>query len=125
MYKHKLEQEIRCPLEYGLNIFGGKWKARIICVLSDKKTLRYGEIRKELINITDTVLTATLKEMIADKIIERKQYNVIPPKVEYKLTAKGLSIIPILQSICQWSAAYNDGEDNSLLTKCKSCEYNS
>ncbi len=56
MYEHKLEKDIRCPLEYGLEIFGGKWKSRIICVLASMETLRYSEIRKEMCNITDAVL---------------------------------------------------------------------
>lgn len=54
MYHKKLESDIRCPLEYGLEVFGGKWKSRVICVLADKKTLRYSELRAELVNITDT-----------------------------------------------------------------------
>ena len=57
MYRRKTEKEIRCPLEYGLELFGGKWKSRIICVLAQKKTLRYGELRAELANITDAVLS--------------------------------------------------------------------
>lgn len=60
-YKKKLEDNIRCPLEYGLAIFGGKWKSRIICVLSASEKLRYSEIRKAMYNITDAVLAATLK----------------------------------------------------------------
>ena len=83
MYKPKLEKDIRCPLEYGLDIFGGKWKSRVICVLAEKETLRYSTLRKEMTNITDAVLAATLKELISDGIIERKQYNEIPPRVEY------------------------------------------
>ena len=101
MYKPKLEKDIRCPLEYGLDIFGGKWKSRVICVLAAKKTLRYSTLRKEMTNITDAVLAATLKELIADGIIERKQYNEIPPRVEYRLTNKGVSVVPILQTICK------------------------
>ncbi len=62
MYKPKLEKDIRCPLEYGLEIFGGKWKSRIICVLAEKETLRYSILRREMSNITDAVLAATLKE---------------------------------------------------------------
>ena len=58
MYKPKLEKNIRCPLEYGLDVFGGKWKSRIICVLADKKVLRYSSLRKEMINITDAVLAS-------------------------------------------------------------------
>lgn len=47
-YKKKLDDDIRCPLEYGLTIFGGKWKSRIICVLSAQEKLRYSELRKEM-----------------------------------------------------------------------------
>lgn len=101
MYKKKLEDDIRCPLEYGLAIFGGKWKSRIICVLAAKETLRYSQIRKEMYNITDAVLAATLKEMITDEIVEQKSYDEIPPRVEYSLTEKGKSVVLILQSICQ------------------------
>ena len=100
-YKKKLEDDIRCPLEYGLTIFGGKWKSRIICVLSARGKLRYSEIRKEMYNIADAVLASTLKDLIEDGIIDRKSYDEIPPKVEYSLTEKGRSVVPILQSICQ------------------------
>lgn len=71
MYHKKLESDIRCPLEYGLEVFGGKWKSRVICVLADKKTLRYSELRAELVNITDAVLSTTLKALIADDIVSR------------------------------------------------------
>ena len=84
-YKKKLEDDIRCPLEYGLTIFGGKWKSRIICVLAANKKLRYSEIRKEMYNITDAVLAATLKDLIKDEIVDRKSYDEIPPRVEYFL----------------------------------------
>ena len=94
-YKKKLEDDIRCPLEYGLTIFGGKWKSRIICVLSANKKMRYSEIRKEMYNITDAVLASTLKDMIADGIVDRKSYDEIPPRVEYSLTEKGDSVVPI------------------------------
>ena len=102
MYKHKLEQDIRCPLEYGLKIFGGKWKSRIICVLATHKSLRYSHLRKEMSNITDAVLASTLKELISDNIINRISFDEIPPHVEYSLTEKGQSVVPILQSICRW-----------------------
>ena len=94
-YKKKLEDDIRCPLEYGLTIFGGKWKSRIICVLSANKKLRYSEICKEMYNITDAVLAATLKDLIKDEFVDRKSYDEIPPRVEYSLTEKGKSVVPI------------------------------
>jgi DNA-binding HxlR family transcriptional regulator len=125
MYKHKLEKDIRCPLEYGLEIFGGKWKSRIICVLAGQKTARYSYLRKEMFNITDAVLAVTLKELITDGIISREQFAEIPPRVEYCLTEKGKSIVPILQSICRWSGAYYREDNERTLSKCQKCDYNS
>ena len=121
-YMPKIEKEIMCPIEYGLDMFGGKWKSRIICVLSSVDVMRYGEIRKELSNITDAVLASMLKELIADELISRKQYNEIPPKVEYALTEKGKSILPILQKICRWSRRQTKDGLDKRLPSCKTCE---
>ena len=122
MYQKKLAADIRCPLEYGLDVFGGKWKSRIICVLAQNNKLRYSELRKELANITDAVLAA-LKELIVDDMVERKAYNEIPPHVEYELTEKGKSAIPILQSICRWSGMFGKDVDEVMLTRCQRCDY--
>lgn len=124
MYKPKLEKDIRCPLEYGLDVFGGKWKSRVICVLAEKEILRYSGLRKEMTNITDAVLATTLKELISDGIIERRQYNEIPPRLEYRLTAKGISVVPILQIICKWSGAYHKEDNENALQQCQKCDYN-
>ncbi len=123
MYKTKMEKDIRCPLEYGLDVFGGKWKSRIICVLADKEFLRYSMIRKEMCNITDAVLATTLKELIRDGIVNRKQYDEIPPRVEYSLTEKGRSVVPILQSICQWSGIYYKEPTENQMSQCQKCDY--
>lgn len=101
MYQRKLEKDIRCPLEYGLEVFGGKWNSRIICVLAAKKVLRYSELRKEMGNITDAVLAASLKELIANDIVIRKSYDEIPPRVEYTLSEKGVSVVPIFAEYLQ------------------------
>lgn len=124
MYQPKLEKDIRCPLEYGLAIFGGKWKSRVICVLAEKGTLRYGAIRKEMANITDTVLTSTLKGLITNDIVKRRQYDEIPPRVEYSLTEKGCFVVPILQNICRWSGAYHKEDNENTLLQCQKCDYN-
>ena len=79
MYTKKLETDIRCPLEYGLDVFGGKWKSRIICVLGNLGTMRYSEIRKEMLNITDAVLASALKDLIKNDLITRISYNEVPP----------------------------------------------
>lgn len=124
MYQPKLEKDIRCPLEYGLAIFGGKWKSRIICVLDENGVLRYSSLRKEMVNITDAVLTSTLKELIADQIVQRQSYDEIPPKVEYSLTSKGKSVVPILQSICKWAGVYHKEDGEHIISQCQRCDYN-
>ena len=123
MYQRKLEKDIRCPLEYGLEIFGGKWNSRIICVLAAKEVLRYSELRREMGNITDAVLAATLKDLIANEIVERKSYDEIPPRVEYSLTEKGKSVVPILRSICKWSGIFFKEDSENTMIQCKKCDY--
>ena len=123
MYQRKLEKDIRCPLEYGLEIFGGKQKSRIICVLVAKEVLRYSELRKEMGNITDAVLASTLKELIASQIVTRRSYDEIPPRVEYSLTEKGQSVVPILQSICRWSGAFYKDDSENTMIQCRKCDY--
>lgn len=122
-YKKKLEDDIRCPLEYGLAIFGGKWKSRIICVLASRERLRYSELRKEMCNITDAVLASTLKDLMEDKIIKRTSYDEIPPRVEYSLTEKGKSVVPILQKICQWSGVFYKDDSENEMTQCQKCDH--
>ena len=123
MYQKKLEKDIRCPLEYGLSVFGGKWKSRIICVLAAKEPLRYSELRKEMANITDAVLASTLKELIADSILVRQSSDEIPPRVEYYLTPKGKSVVPILQSICRWSGVFYKEDNENTMAQCQKCDY--
>lgn len=123
MYQNKLEKDIRCPLEYGLDVFGGKWKSRIICVLNEKQVLRYSAIRKEMLNITDAVLAAALKELIHDGIVERTSYDEILPHVEYHLTEKGKTVVPILQSICQWAGIFYKEGSSQMMAQCQKCDY--
>ena len=109
MRQPKTEKEIRCPLEYGLSVFGGKWKSRIICVLNEKGTLRYSALRGEMLNITDAVLASALKELIADELVERHSYNEIPPRVEYALSELGESMRPIIKAMEIWGTEYKKG----------------
>ncbi len=123
MYQKKLDPDIRCPLEYGLEIFGGKWDSRIICVLSAKETLRYSELRSEMGNITDAVLASTLKALIEKEMVNRKSYDEIPPRVEYSLTERGKSVVPILQSICAWAGAFYNEENGREMIQCRKCNH--
>lgn len=123
MYQKKLEDDIRCPLEYGLEIIGGKWYSRIICVLNEKKKLRYSELRREMVNITDSVLAGSLKKLMDEDIVAREQFNEIPPRVEYSLTDKGKSAVPILQSICRWAGIFFKEDSENTLKQCQKCDY--
>lgn len=100
-----------------------KWKSRIICVLSANEKLRYSELRREMYNITDAVLVATLKDLIEDGMIDRKSYDEIPPRVEYMLTEKGKSVVPILQNICQWSGVFYKEDVENEMTQCQKCDH--
>ena len=93
-------------------------------MLAEKETLRYSELRSELTNITDAVLGASLKALMKNEMIKRKSYDEIPPRVEYSLTEKGLSVVPILQSICQWSGAYHKEDTENVMPHCQKCDYN-
>ena len=123
IYRHKLDKDIRCPLEYGLEGFGGKWKSRIVCVLPDKKVLRYSELRSEMGNITDAVFASTLKELIGSGIVSRKSYDEIPPRVEYTLTERGMTVVPILQSICRWAGIFYKEDTENSMKHCQKCDY--
>ena len=74
-------------------------------------------------NITDAVLAATLKDLIEVGIIERKSYDEIPPRVEYMLTQKGKSVVPILQSICQWSDIFLKEDSENEMIQCQKYDY--
>ena len=119
MYERKLEKDIRCPMEAGLELLSGKWKSRIICILSNTEQMRFNELKKRLENVTDAVLASTLKELIASGLVARKSYNEIPPRVEYSLTEKGRSLMPILQSICTWATDNHTSDDVIYLNQCK------
>jgi len=100
-----MEQKIEvysAPFEYTLSILGGKWKMIIMFWLSKRTVMRYGELQKSIIGITHKMLSTQLKELAGDTIIVRKEYHQVPPKVEYFLSEKGLSLMPILEEMCSW-----------------------
>ena len=91
-----------CGLKKVLNIIGGKWKILLLCVIDAKGVMRYGELRRAVYGITNTMLAQSLKEMEEDGLIERKQYREMPVRVEYSLTEKAHSMIPILLELKHW-----------------------
>lgn len=98
-----------CPVETTLNIISGKWKGIILYrLLSGKK--RFNELNKLIPTVTHRTLTLQLRELERDKVVKRTVYAEVPPRVEYELTALGLSMSPIIQSIYDWGLNYQNQE---------------
>ena len=95
-----------CGLKKVLNIIGGKWKIMILCVIDNNEVVRYGDLRRAVFGITNTMLAQSLKELETDGFISRTQYPEMPVRVEYALTDKAKSLIPILLELKRW------GEDH-------------
>ena len=115
-------EELRCPIRYSLNAVGGKWKLPIICMLAGGNPTRYSGIRRKLAGITNMMLAQSLKELEAAGIVHREQYNEVPPRVEYTLTDKGESIIPILLQLAEWSTKYMKQEQKACGIYCNQCQ---
>ncbi|PKM89438.1 MAG: hypothetical protein CVU87_05355 [Firmicutes bacterium HGW-Firmicutes-12] len=90
------------PILYTNSIIRGKWKVIIIYRLSKRMCMRYNELKRCITGITHKMLSNQLKELENDDIIIRKEYSQIPPKVEYSLTEKGKSLVPVLNAMCRW-----------------------
>ena len=97
--------ETDCPILYAMRIIGQKWKLPILWYIADSEnqTLRYKELERRVVGITATMLTKCLRELEADGLIHRTQYNTIPPTVEYSLIDRGKSLIPALESVYRWA----------------------
>jgi len=91
---------------YTLSLIGGKYKMIILYWLSEYEVLRFNELKKRLGSISFKSLSSALKDLEGDGLVIRREYLQIPPKVEYSLSERGRSLIPILDVICHW------GEDN-------------
>ena len=102
-----MKNTTECPAERAIYFLGGKWKIRIIFLLYQNKKNRFGELKKILQTITQQMLSKQLKELELDGLINRKVFQVIPPKVEYTLTDFGLSVVPILKSFSNWNKRNN------------------
>lgn len=93
---------------YTLSLISGKYKMIILYCLMEFGTVRFNEMRRYLKKVSDKTLSANLKELEADRLICRKEFPQIPPKVEYSLTERGKSLMVVLDQLCIW------GEENRI-----------
>lgn len=91
-----------CGLKKVLNLIGGKWKVLILCAMNRHGEMRYGELKRAVVGITNTMLAQSLREMEQDGLVRRVQYDEMPVRVEYSLTDKAESILPILLELKAW-----------------------
>jgi len=90
-----------CPVEFTLEVIGGKWKGILLYHMINGKK-RFNEFRKQCPSITQRMLTLQLRELEEDGIVHREIYKQIPPKVEYSLTPFGETLVPIILSMKHW-----------------------
>jgi len=91
---------------YTLLVIGGKYKMIVLFwIVETGPALRFNDLKRKIGSISFKTLTSTLRELERDGIIQRKVYPQIPPKVEYSLTEKGKSLIPVMDAICDWGTA--------------------
>ncbi len=95
-----------CPVKKLLAIFSGKWHIRIIFELTKVDSIRFGALKKQIGDITNTMLANTLKELERNGIIIREQFNEIPPHVEYSLSESGKELYPIFYEMALWGSRH-------------------
>lgn len=100
------EVQDRCPMRRALELLSGKWRTHIIYELYKKPSCRFGELKKALPRITNTMLANTLRELEAWGLVHREQFNEIPPRVEYSLTQKGKDLLPVFTELAKWGEAH-------------------
>lgn len=92
-----------CPIRNIVARFSGKWAMLVLCVLSENESTRFNAIARAIPDISPKVLTETLRNLEKDKLIKRKLFAEIPPRVEYSLTDIGKSLIPHLENLLKWA----------------------
>ncbi|CAH1002220.1 putative HTH-type transcriptional regulator YybR [Neolewinella maritima] len=97
-----------CPVITSLKVIGGKWKPAILYVLQRDHVLRFGELRGLITGITQKMLTAQLRELQADGLVDRRVYAEVPPRVEYRLTDYGQTLQPLLSAMASWGAVHRE-----------------
>lgn len=100
---------LKCPVRNVLNRVGDKWSMLVLFTLESTPTIRFKELQRNIPDISQKMLTTTLKTLEADGLIIRKAYPEIPPRVEYELTSRGKSLLPLIDNLLSWASTNMDG----------------
>lgn len=100
-----------CPLNHAMRLIGGKWKMQILCSLYNNGPTRHNRLKRNLDGISNTVLSGALRELEADGLITRREYLEVPVRVEYQITRRSETLIPILEALGDWS----EGQGNDTI----------
>ena len=94
-----------CGLEAALDVVGGKWKVLVLWHLAPQPR-RFGDLRRAVDGISEKMLIQQLREMESDGIVARKDFHEVPPRVEYSMTAFGVSLTEALRPLCDWGSKH-------------------
>ncbi|MEI9920813.1 MAG: helix-turn-helix domain-containing protein [Bacteroidota bacterium] len=104
---------IDCPVRNVLDRFGDKWSILVLLILGGKDKMRFTELNKEIGDVSQKMLTVTLRTLEADGLVKRKVFPEIPPRVEYEITTLGKSLLPHIESLAQWANFHYDEIEKS------------
>ena len=95
-----------CPVTPFLLMVQGKWKGQLLYEMCIHECVRFGQLKKDLPGITNTMLTKSLRELEEDGLVKREQFNEIPPRVEYSFTDMGWDLLPVFYAIMNWGVKH-------------------
>jgi DNA-binding HxlR family transcriptional regulator len=116
-YVFNIQGEIyHCAMDVAMSYVGGKWKTVVLWYLRNK-TLRFGELKKQIPQITEKMLSLQLKALEEDGLVQREVFAEVPLRVEYSLTEFGKTLVPMLEAIAQWGRALGEKEGELVEVK--------
>lgn len=110
MIKNELKDTLypTCPIRNILSRVGDKWSMLVLITLNGHDVMRFNELRRNIPDISQKMLSEVLKALEADDLVSRKVYAEVPPRVEYRLTERALTLIPLIESLIDWALSNMD-----------------
>lgn len=111
------DPNVKCPIQYAMEMVGSKWKMPIIWQLTIEDGLHYNELKRRVNGVTNTMLTRCLRELEDEQLILRHSLGTIPPSVTYHLTEMGKELLPALQGLFAWGNKHMEAMKNERTEK--------